>query len=342
MLLVTSRIDGAWCLVERSLSSSEDPLRIASDAAFEACGVRGSCRRLGQVASRRSEEPAEVVVLRVSREARRFPDHGKRRHEWLSPLSASERLSGQPELMALVANLGPADLPEAPPDARPAPWRRPPSQPRVVCLDLDDTVLSRGDEPLPGAVAACEVLVERGYRLVASTARLDPVWEGSPRASKIRARLDEIGFPIAELSVDVPPADLYVDDKGWPFDGDWEALLDEVRGQLARSRRLRLSLALAGCLMNPQGGPLHGAREAHAELRALGVERVVSLGNFRPELATPAQRVRAAEAWLAEAGIEPSRVHPGKISSHLYVDTHAYRFEGRWQDALPAILGRLA
>ena len=142
------------------------------------------------------------------------------------------------------------------------------------------------------------------------------------------------------MCADVPPADLYVDDKGWPFTGNWEALLDEARARLARGGRLRLSLALAGCLMGPTGEPLPGARETHAELRSLGAERIISLGNFRPEL-TPDERVSAARAWLTRAGIDPSRVHPGKVSSHLYVDAHAQRFTGSWQATLPAVLARL-
>lgn len=350
VLLVTSRLDGSWGLIERSLPEKEkaqsgEAERVAAEAAFKACGVRGTCRPLCQVQARRSKGALNVgalnvVLLRVAREVERYPERGKRRREWLPVGQASQRLSAQPDLGALVAALTVHDLPTASLREHPAPWQRPRAEQPVICLDLDDTILTRGDEPMPGATAACEVLVARGCRLVASTARLDPVWEGSPRADKIRVLLADLGFPIAELSAEIPPADLYVDDKGWRFDGDWDALLDEARGRLVARGRLRLSLALSGCLMGPDEGPLEGAREALAELGSLGVERIVSLGNFRRDLSGE-ERLQAARDWLAEAGIETSRVHPGKISSHLYVDAHAFRFVDRWERALPAILGRL-
>ncbi|MBL4849712.1 MAG: hypothetical protein JKY65_29640 [Planctomycetes bacterium] len=343
VLLVTSRLDGSW---EIPAGSDQDsaPHAAVARLAFETSGVRGRVAEdaWGHCTSRRGSRSVAIYLLKVEREVEFFPERGKRRREWVSLAEAQSRLAHSPDLAVLV---GSVRLESLPPTISlgdgPSLWERTRGDSPVVCLDLDDTILGRGDEPLPGAVAACEVLVERGCRLVASTARLDPIWAGSPREGKVREVLARCGFPIEEVFVEVPSADLYVDDKGWRFRGDWEELADVVAGRLGRERRPRVSLALAGALMNSDEGPTPGASQALKRLRQGRVEVIASLGNFRPAGASLGERLAQAKIWLAEHGLEVDRVHQGKISSGLYVDSHAVPFHGDWRATLPEVLRRL-
>ena len=94
-----------------------------------------------------------------------------------------------------------------------------------IALDFDNT-LHRMEgwseepdgDPVDGAREFCEWASEQGYELVIYTCREDP--------TTVAAWLEEHGFPEMSVSDSKPKALLYVDDRGWRFDGDWGPLYE--------------------------------------------------------------------------------------------------------------------
>jgi len=106
---------------------------------------------------------------------------------------------------------------------------------RTLCIDVDDTIRGRDDEPLLGAREALFRFRERGWRILIASARFDPkVWgEQLPfRVEEVRRWLEEHEIPFDDVVVHKPAADLYVDDKGFHFEGDWPAAEEAIRRRL--------------------------------------------------------------------------------------------------------------
>lgn len=104
--------------------------------------------------------------------------------------------------------------------------------PRTVCLDFNGVLHASppgyhggspptGD-PVPGAVEFVRFLLSRGYRVAVHSASF------SNEDALLQARIwgATRGFPSScvEFVRLKPPAVLYVDDRGWRFDGTWEEL----------------------------------------------------------------------------------------------------------------------
>ena len=97
-----------------------------------------------------------------------------------------------------------------------------------VVLDLDGclhwyysgyTGLSPEDPPTPGALDFVHWLREKGFEVVICTARIKPDGTG---ATEIREWLVKHSFPDDLVVTNTKfPAVLYVDDRGWRFDGNW-------------------------------------------------------------------------------------------------------------------------
>ena len=82
------------------------------------------------------------------------------------------------------------------------------------------------DPPVPHMAELLHKLADLGYDLaVLSTRALD--LEG-PRA--MREWLESNGFPDVQTAQQKIPAALYVDDRGFRFEGDAQAVLDFVQG----------------------------------------------------------------------------------------------------------------
>jgi hypothetical protein len=104
---------------------------------------------------------------------------------------------------------------------------------RTLALDFDGVLHwyregwkdgSIYDEPVPGAVEACEVLGHH-YRLVIFSSRAATAVGIADMQKWLRWN----GFPtFAEITSEKPIATMYVDDRAYRFEGDWETALDEI------------------------------------------------------------------------------------------------------------------
>ena len=102
---------------------------------------------------------------------------------------------------------------------------------RTLCIDFDDTICGPDGDPLGDVRDVLRRFRAKGCRIVISSARLDPGLWGDQlhfRVDEIRRWLDEHGIPFDDVVVHKPSADIYVDDKGFRFDGDWTATEDDI------------------------------------------------------------------------------------------------------------------
>lgn len=81
------------------------------------------------------------------------------------------------------------------------------------------------DPPVPGMADLCHTLLGMGFDLVIMTSRAR--YPLAPRA--IAAWLEEYGFPIMPVTAEKVPAELYIDDRGFRFDGNAAAILAFVK-----------------------------------------------------------------------------------------------------------------
>ncbi len=101
----------------------------------------------------------------------------------------------------------------------------------IVCVDLDG-VLNQYDgwkgaeffhPPRPGAREFLERLNALGFRVVVFTVR----WGPHVREWLDRHALSEL---VDEVTDKKPPAHVYIDDRAICFNGDYDSVLNEVRG----------------------------------------------------------------------------------------------------------------
>jgi len=100
----------------------------------------------------------------------------------------------------------------------------------TICLDFDGvlhgydsgyTGVEPIDDPVPGAARFCEQLQNLGYEIIVQSARA-AVHGG---VDAIRLWLAKNDFPRMEVTAEKPKAILYVDDRGWRFEGDFGEVL---------------------------------------------------------------------------------------------------------------------
>lgn len=90
----------------------------------------------------------------------------------------------------------------------------------VIAIDFDNTLVN-GSEWLPGAKDALRLLREKGHKVVINSCN-NPKW--------IEKQLAEAGLTV-DLIWDHKGkalADLYIDDRGFDFRGDWASTISEV------------------------------------------------------------------------------------------------------------------
>lgn len=106
--------------------------------------------------------------------------------------------------------------------------------PRTICLDLDGVIkVYHGEhrdeirELLPGALEAMRRFIDHGFEVVVCTARDDYI----PWAAYLTQL---VGSPI-RVTQQKPPAVIYVDDRGYKFNGAWsEAVCDDIESAIER------------------------------------------------------------------------------------------------------------
>ena len=114
VLLITSRDTGRWVMPKGWPVAGKSPEASAAQEAWEEAGVTGetAVAALGLYAydkARKSREALPCVVqvypLRVEGLAKRFPERKERRRRWFAVEKAA-KLVAEPELRALLAQLG--------------------------------------------------------------------------------------------------------------------------------------------------------------------------------------------------------------------------------------------
>lgn len=107
--------------------------------------------------------------------------------------------------------------------------------PYSICLDFDGVLHSYDspwtsadmipDPPVPGAQAFCEELLRRGFHVHVMSSRAASE-EGK---AAIEAWLARHGFPpLTSITYEKLPAVLYVDDRAYRFENDFDAVLRHV------------------------------------------------------------------------------------------------------------------
>lgn len=92
------------------------------------------------------------------------------------------------------------------------------------------------DPPVPGAVAFVNWLVEQNYEIHIFTARLSQLSDLrkdnlEEHREAVRMWLVKWGFPVKDISSisgQKPAADVFIDDNGYRFDGDFLKVIDGI------------------------------------------------------------------------------------------------------------------
>lgn len=94
----------------------------------------------------------------------------------------------------------------------------------LIAIDWDATLVdTETQEWLPGALNAVRQLRRQGHRLIIHSARARSQWG----EDQIRSKL---GPMLADIQIEAKPkADIYLDNQGLRFNGDWSAAVREVR-----------------------------------------------------------------------------------------------------------------
>ena len=104
---------------------------------------------------------------------------------------------------------------------------------KTLCIDFDDTIRNRSNDlPISGVVEALSKLQKKGYRIVISSARINVKMWGELahfRIDDIKNWLNKYNIPYDDVVAYKPAANLYIDDKGYRFEGDWEKTSNDVQ-----------------------------------------------------------------------------------------------------------------
>jgi hydroxymethylpyrimidine pyrophosphatase-like HAD family hydrolase len=101
----------------------------------------------------------------------------------------------------------------------------------VIAIDFDNTLVDR-DKALPGAKEAINILREKGHKIIIHSCNNTSWIEKVLRNNDIRYDYIWTKTDAVEEDAAKPIADLYVDDKGFHFGGDWNADLFDILHRL--------------------------------------------------------------------------------------------------------------
>lgn len=135
---------------------------------------------------------------------------------------------------------------------------------QIVAVDVDGCILKyesfKGVDsfgvPLPGAVESLQAFRLLGWYII--------VWTCRPNVDALRQHLDKHEIPFDSINENCPDvtfetsgkvyADVYLDDRGYCFNGEWTPdLVLEVVQQLPHYRRGGATVAGLGVLESPEG-----------------------------------------------------------------------------------------
>ena len=100
---------------------------------------------------------------------------------------------------------------------------------KSICIDIDDTICNSSEDyskcrPKPGAIEALTRLKQDGNFIILHTGR-------HINHAKITIEwLREWFIPFDHVMFNKPPAELYVDDKGYKFEG-WAKFNEDMEGR---------------------------------------------------------------------------------------------------------------
>lgn len=103
---------------------------------------------------------------------------------------------------------------------------------KIICLDLDGVIYQNlvwmgshtlKGNPVPGAKETIDKLKE-DYKIIINSAR----FEDSTTIPKVKEWLDLHDIHYDEIAEKKPHADMYIDDKGIGFNGDWNKTLKDI------------------------------------------------------------------------------------------------------------------
>tara|TARA_R110002020_G_scaffold182598_1_gene378225 strand:+ start:7027 stop:7383 length:357 start_codon:yes stop_codon:yes gene_type:complete len=116
-----------------------------------------------------------------------------------------------------------------------------------ICIDVDGTIVPTRQQdqkyedlvPFKNAVAAIQQLKANGHEIILLTAR--HMLTCNNNIGKIVAKqgnilipwLNKWKIPYDELHFGKPLADIYVDDRGMPFNGNWTKTLNNIEEALS-------------------------------------------------------------------------------------------------------------
>lgn len=107
----------------------------------------------------------------------------------------------------------------------------------ILCVDLDDTITDypgwEGEgyivvngKPAEGVREAIDTLRNEGWLVLVHSTRCN--FKGGVVATA--KWLEDNGIRVDGVCFNKPPADIYLDDKGMTFDGNWAGMLEKIRG----------------------------------------------------------------------------------------------------------------
>ncbi len=124
----------------------------------------------------------------------------------------------------------------------------PESKRKRIMIDLDGVIhkYSKGfkdgtiyDSPINGAKEAIDELRNNDYEVILFTARLSPTSNGHDEVNKqrimIKKWLKKYRIKVDGLTSEKLQAELYVDDRGVHFNGDWNKTLNEIKLRLNKN-----------------------------------------------------------------------------------------------------------
>lgn len=81
------------------------------------------------------------------------------------------------------------------------------------------------DPPVPGMADACHQMIQAGFEVVVMSSRA----RHQPAAMAMASWLINHGFPPMKITAEKVPAEVYIDDRGYRFNGDAQAVLAFVQ-----------------------------------------------------------------------------------------------------------------